>query len=87
MLQERGPQGHGLAARHAGELRHEFATSLVNLGDNYWDDWAVNAFDPAPLLGAMSSDMARIATMLEHLESGEYGFTLANAQSGEEIKN
>ena len=55
--------------------------SIEYLGDNYWDDWAVNALDPAPLLGARSSEVAQIATMLAHLESGEYGFTLANAQT------
>jgi len=51
------------------------------IGDNYWSKWKAVAFDPLPLLGSLTDEQQKIATMLEHLESGQYDFTLANAQT------
>lgn len=52
-----------------------------NAGDNYWSKYTVVDFDPSTLIGGMSSEQSAIRAMLERLDSGEYDFTLATAQT------
>ncbi len=55
-------------------------------GDNYWSDLRATAFDPSTLIDRpLTGDNATIDTLLAHLISGEYGFTLpAIAEAPEE---
>ncbi len=55
------------------------ALDVTYVGDNYWQKYRLVGLDLGTVLEGMSPEQAKIAVLLEHLQSGQYDFALAEA--------